>query len=240
MANSGVVVVIAGQNNSEAVLKQVEASLARVQARAKETSGALSDIGNIGGKALAAFGITLGAQQVLSALESTVKGALDFGTEIENASKKTGLAVSTLSVLHYAADITGGDFENISRAVGKLGKTIGEAADGNQKADGFLRALGSMRRIWRDELMVPRWPSSASRKCSLIRRVQESRNSPWGCLAEPEQSSFPCSSRLGITTISSSKKRRTPVCTSIRRVQLSSHRRISAFEICRKRPRVPA
>ena len=62
---------------------------------------------------------------------------------MQRASEKTGIAVSTLSTLHYAAATTGGDFDSMTKAVAKMGASIGNAADGNdKKASAFLKGLG--------------------------------------------------------------------------------------------------
>lgn len=140
--NGGVVVVVAGQDNTEQVFKQIEANLLRTREQANSTGNALAEMGEKGMRALQFFGAAIAVREVAGALTSTVKSALDFGTEIQKASQKTGLAVGTLSTLHYAAALTNSDFEGLSGAVAKLDKSIGTAADGNKKAEGFLNAIG--------------------------------------------------------------------------------------------------
>lgn len=95
-------------------------------------------VGNI--PEIAAFA---GLAGMLGELKSAVSETLEFGEAIQRASEKTGLAAGTLSVLHYAAKVTGGDFDKMTMAIGKMGASIGAAADGNdKKASAFLKSLG--------------------------------------------------------------------------------------------------
>lgn len=80
--------------------------------------------------------------ELASKMKEAVSASLEFGEAIQRASEKTGLAVGTLSTLHYAAAITGGDFDGMTSAVAKMDKTIGAASEGNKTAQGFLRGLG--------------------------------------------------------------------------------------------------
>ncbi len=142
MANGGVTVIIAGQDDTEKVFQAIEANLKRVQNRAGETESALSRLGTMGQRALAVFGVTVGAELAIRTLKNAVTAALDFGDAIEKAHVKTGLAVGTLSTLHFAAAMTGSDFDGLTAAVAKLDKGIGAAADGDKKSASFLTAIG--------------------------------------------------------------------------------------------------
>jgi hypothetical protein len=81
-------------------------------------------------------------RMVADTFKEAVNSSLDFGEAISRASQKTGLSAQTLSVLHYAAATTGGDFDGMSKAVSKLDKNIGEAADGNVKMAALFQSLG--------------------------------------------------------------------------------------------------
>jgi hypothetical protein len=80
--------------------------------------------------------------ELISKMKEAVTESLDFGEAIQRASEKTGLSVGTLSTLHYAAGITGGDFDKMSSAVAKMDKTIAAATEGDKKAESFMRSLG--------------------------------------------------------------------------------------------------
>lgn len=142
MANSGVVVVVAGQDNTEAVFKQIESNLRGVTERANETSSALEKIGERGVRLLEYFAVEEAALEALSAVKELVDGSLELGEAMEKASQKTGLSVGTLSTLHYAAAVTSSDFDAMSQAVARLDQSIGKAADGDRTAQSFMQSLG--------------------------------------------------------------------------------------------------
>jgi hypothetical protein len=79
---------------------------------------------------------------LIDGFKEAVTSSIDFGEAISRAAQKTGLATQTLSVLHYGAAVTGGDFDGMAKAVSKLDKNIGEAADGNVQMSGLFKSLG--------------------------------------------------------------------------------------------------
>jgi len=104
--------------------------------------GGLSAAGSFAGNipALAAFASAAGA---LSELKSAVTETLEFGEAMKRTSDNTGIAIGTLSVMHYAAKVTGGDFDALASSAAKMGAAIGNAADGNdKKAAALLKSLG--------------------------------------------------------------------------------------------------
>jgi hypothetical protein len=142
MTNSGVIVVISGQDNTEKVFRAIDANMKRTSVQAHETGDALTQLGERATKALEYAGISLGIHETIDLLKDAVKSSLEFGETIAKAGEKTGLSAGTLSTLHYAAVITNSDFDKLSGSVAKFDKVIGDAADGNKKAQGLMQALG--------------------------------------------------------------------------------------------------
>ncbi len=136
---NNIVVIIAATDNSGAVLKQLEDNLTSLKGRANDAGDAVLQIG---GKAAGLAALAAIAMRAFGSLNATVTGALNLGTELENMSKKTGLTVGTLSTLRYAATVTGNDFENVSKAVARLDKTIADAGSGNKQAQAVMASLG--------------------------------------------------------------------------------------------------
>jgi hypothetical protein len=97
---------------------------------------------SMGGATAALVGVAAVAAEAANKMREAVASTLEYGEAIHRASEKTGLATETLSVLHYAAATTGGDFDAMTGAVAKMDKTIGQAAAGNKTAQGLLRSLG--------------------------------------------------------------------------------------------------
>ena len=136
--SAGLVVVVSAKDDSKAVFEAVDQHLAKVRASAAETNSVLSGLTNVG----ATLGITLGLQAAVSTFTRATTSALAFGETLEKAAAKTGLSVSTLSTLHYAATVTNSDFDGITTAVARMDKQIGAAADGNKEASAVLRSIG--------------------------------------------------------------------------------------------------
>jgi hypothetical protein len=177
VANSGVVVVIAGQDNTDKVFKQIEANLERTQQRAHETESALNELGERGKRALETIGIAIGVREAVEGLKEMVKSSLEYGESINDAATKTGLTTQTLSVLSYAATQAGTDFEGVSSAVAKMDKTIAAAANGNKQAAATLSAIGLnaselANRTDGAEIAFKRVSQSIAATESPIRRVE--------------------------------------------------------------------
>ncbi len=84
-------------------------------------------------------GIAVGAAVKLFELANA---ASEYGSEIKDASDKTGLSAETISTLKFAADSAGSGLEAISGSVTKFSKLIGSAAEGSKEAKESLIRLG--------------------------------------------------------------------------------------------------
>jgi hypothetical protein len=107
----------------------IGSSLSSIAGPATIAAGAVTAI------ASAAVGATL-------ALFNLSKSTAEFGSEIFDASQKTGLGATTLSALKFAADQSGSSFEQLTKGITVFGTEIGKAADGNEKAQEKMKALG--------------------------------------------------------------------------------------------------
>lgn len=138
------------QRLTAAKLETAEASRIQAIASKSAASDSLSIREHIGGLSIggsmretltgAAEALALG--ELASKLREAITSSMQFGEEIQRASEKTGLAAETLSTLHYAAAVTGGDFDKMTAAVAKMDKAIGAATEGNKAAQAFMRSLG--------------------------------------------------------------------------------------------------
>jgi hypothetical protein len=141
-SKQGVTIVIAGEDKSGAVFDAVNKHLNETKHEAHETADSLKQMGDVLKTGLEVAGIGLGLREVVSQLKEAVSGAAEFGEKIAQANERTGIAAGTLSVLHYAAATTGTDFERLVNAVGKMGKTMADAADGDKKKAAAFHAIG--------------------------------------------------------------------------------------------------
>ncbi len=97
------------------------------------------------GTAAVAAGVTAlvaGTVAGVAALYKLTKAASDYGSEIYDASQKTGLSATSLSALKYAAEQSGSSFEGVTAAVSKFNVLLGDAKLGNEKAIATLQQFG--------------------------------------------------------------------------------------------------
>jgi hypothetical protein len=66
----------------------------------------------------------------------------EMGAHAERSSEKTGLSVESTSTLGYAAKSSGVDVEDLEKGVGKMSKTLTQAAEGSKTAQLSLARLG--------------------------------------------------------------------------------------------------
>ena len=135
------------QRLTAAKLKAAEASRVAGEAAKKESLTFREhieglSIGGSLGESLKAVGETLAVAELANKIREAVAASLEFGEAMQRAREKTGLELSTLSTLHYAAALTGGDFDGMTAAVAKMDKTISAATEGNKTAQAFLKGLG--------------------------------------------------------------------------------------------------
>ena len=93
----------------------------------------------------AVAGITAMAAATVSAsvaLFRMAQTAAEFGSQIFDASEKTGLAAKTLSAMKVAADQSGSSFEAVTDAVSKFSVLVGQAVEGSDKAVATLAKFG--------------------------------------------------------------------------------------------------
>jgi hypothetical protein len=101
--------------------------------------GAIPILGAVAGGLTAVAG---GVALVTAGLFEASKQAAEYGSEIYDASVKTGLTTETISALKLASDRSGTSLENTASLVTKFTKVLGEAAQGSDKARATLIRLG--------------------------------------------------------------------------------------------------
>lgn len=89
------------------------------------------------GKYIAGIGMALAAP-----LAAAVTMFSDFGSELNDMSARTGIAVEALSGLRYAAKLAGVEIEALEVGIKKMQKFIDDAAGGSKEAAETLASLG--------------------------------------------------------------------------------------------------
>lgn len=121
----------------------VKKELAAVDAAISSLGGKMSTFS--GAATVAAAGIaSIGAAGLAAGkfIFDLSKAAADYGSAIFDATEKTGLAAQTISSIKIAADQSGTSLETVTTGMARFAKTIGEAADGSDKAQEKLKRLG--------------------------------------------------------------------------------------------------
>jgi len=142
MARGIVIQISADPSTTKAALEQVREQMRETAEEAERDGGIMAETFERAASALETVGLYMGAREVIDQLKELVGGSLELGETMVQASQKTGLAVDTLSVLHYATGILGADFDGLVTAVGRMDKIIGQAADGNKQASALMKSLG--------------------------------------------------------------------------------------------------
>jgi hypothetical protein len=107
------------------------------------SSSAAGELGTaLSGAAAGAAIVATAIIGVGTALFTIAKQASDFGSEINDASEKTGLAAETLSALKFAADQSGSSFEEITKGIRNYTLLVADAAKGSDEANAALKRLG--------------------------------------------------------------------------------------------------
>lgn len=130
--NRGAVVTSQFATNTSRQIKVIEGSFTRL---GNSVRGALSSfvVGAAGG-ALASIGI----EKIASAIRSVVAE----GAGLVDTANKVGMTTESLQELHLAATQGGASIEQMDKALGFFGKSIGEAAQGGGELAKVLEANG--------------------------------------------------------------------------------------------------
>ncbi|MFT3745450.1 MAG: hypothetical protein QM785_14305 [Pyrinomonadaceae bacterium] len=116
--------------------RAVDASVGALNTRMESLSG----IASLAGAAFLSVGSA--ALAATTAIFNLSKATSEYGSEIFDATEKTGLAAETISSLKVAADQSGSSLEAVTGGLSKFAKTIGEAGDGSEQAQAKLAKLG--------------------------------------------------------------------------------------------------
>ena len=126
----------------------------KVDGAGKSTTGfskavtASADKLNAWGGALAGVGAALTASitvpivGAVAGIFALTKSTAAYGSKISDLADKTGLGAEALTSLDYAAQISGASLEDVTGAVTKFSKVVGDAANGSKEAGEKLERFG--------------------------------------------------------------------------------------------------
>jgi hypothetical protein len=106
-------------------------------------TGAMSEfagVAAVGIAAVAAIGIA--ALATARGIFNLAESASEFGSRLFDVQQKTGLAAATLGTLDIAAKQSGSSFEAVGNSIAKFNVLLGQAENGNKKAQETLQKYG--------------------------------------------------------------------------------------------------
>jgi hypothetical protein len=124
-------VITASGTGLSAALTKANAEIGGFAARAKSAIGGISGVFATLGVSLSAGAFAVGIKRMIDGLE-----------ELGAASKKSGVAVETLSALKYAAEQSETSFESLQGGLKFLNRTLAEAQRGSREAANELARFG--------------------------------------------------------------------------------------------------
>lgn len=100
-----------------------------------------SGLGKIGSALGSVQSAIIGAVGI-GGMGALIKSSMDASDALAKASDRLGITTEALAGLHYAGDLAGVSAEQLNTGLGKMSKTLAEAAGGSEQANEAFRALG--------------------------------------------------------------------------------------------------
>lgn len=141
-SKGGVIVVVSGEDKTGEVFNAIKKHMEETKETAKTTSESLGQIGETLKHGLEAAGIAIGLREVVGRMKEMVDSTMEAGVQLAHLNQQTGISIENLSVLKYAAQATGVDFDTLTRGFKKLAVTTYDADNGNKKAAKGFEQLG--------------------------------------------------------------------------------------------------
>jgi DNA-binding Xre family transcriptional regulator len=141
-SKGGVIVVVSGEDKTGEVFNAIKKHLDDTKSNAKEASDSMGQIGETLKHGLEAAGLAIGVRELVGGFKEMIQSTMEAAVQIGHLSEQTGISAQNLSVLKYAAQATGVDFETLTKGFKKLAVTTYEADNGNKTAAKGFSQLG--------------------------------------------------------------------------------------------------
>ncbi len=123
-------------------------------------------LSGLGSSEVTFAGVATAATALTGALFGVVENTAKFEAGLEQLSERTGLSVEDLSKFKYAAEQSDTSLESLTTSIKFMGRTLTDAAAGNEKAQTSYRALGLN---WKELLDMP----VKERFLSIVQAISE-------------------------------------------------------------------
>jgi hypothetical protein len=141
-SKGGVVVVVAGKDDTGELFHSIDNHLAELRNKAKETSDSLGQLGNFLRRGLE----YAAAYASIDAFKDLISQSVEMSVQLGHLSQQTGISVQNLSVLRYASQQTGIEFEVLTKGFRKLSTGVYEWEHGSAKAAQAFASLNISQR----------------------------------------------------------------------------------------------
>jgi hypothetical protein len=130
-----------GAGASEA-LRVIEERMQQTAHKGEEMGSRLTEAGERVRSAMEMVGVGIGIREVIDGFKEMIASTMEAAVQIGHLSQQTGISTQHLSVLRYAAQATGVDFDVLTRGFKKLAITTYDADAGNAKAAKGFNQVG--------------------------------------------------------------------------------------------------
>lgn len=125
--------VISAENRASSVIQRVQSDMAGLGSSAMSVASRFASFGATVPLALAAMG---------AAFVASVKGVTDLQDGMGKLAQRTGIGVSALSELNYAAKLSDVSTDELAHGVSRLTAKMADVAQGSKAAAGIFESLG--------------------------------------------------------------------------------------------------
>src|SRR5436190_3927308 len=133
-------IIDADGKKARSELDSVDRKIAKLGGTISQTSGL--SVSQLNAIAIGIGAIAGAAATATAALFSLTKQAAEYGSEIFDATEKTGLHAESLSAMKLAADQSSTSLEQITSGIAKFSKQVGAAGEGSKEAAAAMKSLG--------------------------------------------------------------------------------------------------
>ena len=139
---NGVVIVVAGDDKSGEVFAAVQKHMAQTATAGREMGSTVTKSMRDMQESITLMRDAFVLNRVYDAIKGMIERTVDLGMELGHLSAQTGISVENLSVLRYASQVTGIEFDTLTKGFKKLSLDMFEWQHGAKAASYAFTDLG--------------------------------------------------------------------------------------------------
>ena len=139
---NGVVIVVAGDDKTGEVFAAVQKHMTQTATAGREMGSSVTKSMRDMQKSITLMRDAFVLNRVYEAIKGMIDRTVDLGMEMGHLSAQTGISVENLSVLRYASQVTGIEFDTLAKGFKKLSLSMFEWQHGEKAASYAFTDLG--------------------------------------------------------------------------------------------------